>query len=96
MYETSDLQLYLFNRCNVSGLSSYRLSNKANLIIHEDQEQAASLSAPSFIAFPRNEIVIEGQSVTLDCTANGNPMPAIKWLKDGYSIDMAYVFLLNK
>ncbi|KAF5297558.1 hypothetical protein FQR65_LT09989 [Abscondita terminalis] len=75
-------------RCNASGLNSYRLSNKANLIISQNHEQSI-VEAPKFIAFPRDEIVVEGQTVTLDCAANGNPTPSIKWLKDGYSIDMA-------
>ncbi|XP_031342956.1 neogenin isoform X2 [Photinus pyralis] len=74
-------------RCNASGLSSYRLSNKANLKIPADD--GLSISAPSFIAFPRDQIVVEGQAVTLDCAAMGNPKPAVKWLKDGFSIDMA-------
>ncbi|XP_018329042.1 neogenin isoform X2 [Agrilus planipennis] len=76
-------------RCNVSSVNTYRLSNKANLIINEDQEQAASISAPSFIALPQSKIVKEGETVTLDCTANGNPYPTITWLKDGYTVDMA-------
>lgn len=77
-------------RCNASGLNSYRLSNKANLIINGDQEQAASISPPSFIASPLSKIVaVEGQTVTLDCAANGNPQPKISWLKDGNTIDMA-------
>ncbi|KAK5647199.1 hypothetical protein RI129_002091 [Pyrocoelia pectoralis] len=74
-------------RCNASGLSSYRLSNKANLIIPADD--GPSISAPIFIATPRDEIVVEGQAITLDCAAMGNPKPSIKWLKDGFSIDMA-------
>lgn len=80
-------------RCNASGLNSYRLSNKANLIVQEDQDRATSLTAPTFIATPRSEVVVEGQSITLDCAANGNPTPSIKWLKDGYSVDMAYVLI---
>ncbi|XP_076267097.1 neogenin protein frazzled isoform X3 [Rhynchophorus ferrugineus] len=75
-------------RCNASGLNSYRLSNKAHLIINGDQAQAAHRAAPTFIAQPRPSSVVEGQNVSLDCAANGNPKPTIKWLKDGYAIDM--------
>ncbi|KAJ8955696.1 hypothetical protein NQ318_008568 [Aromia moschata] len=75
-------------RCNASGFSSYKLSNKAILYINGDQEQAAHVAPPSFIAQPRPGIYIEGQNVSLDCAANGNPNPTINWLKDGYAIDM--------
>ncbi|XP_060521840.1 neogenin isoform X2 [Cylas formicarius] len=75
-------------RCNASILNSYKLSNKAILFINGDQEQAAHISAPVFIAKPRPATVVEGENVSLDCAANGNPNPAITWLKDGYAIDM--------
>lgn len=48
-----------------------------------------SVSPPSFIASPQSEVVKEGQNITLDCAANGNPTPKISWLKDGFVIDMA-------
>ena len=40
-----------------------------------------------FLASPRNTKAHEGSEVTLDCAANGNPMPEIIWLKDGQSIE---------
>ncbi|XP_050305807.1 neogenin isoform X2 [Anthonomus grandis grandis] len=83
--EESDQGSY---RCNASGLNSHILSNKATLYINMDQEQAAHSAAPSFIARPRPATVVEGQNVTLDCAANGNPVPRITWLKDGFPIDM--------
>ncbi|KAK9751964.1 Neogenin C-terminus [Popillia japonica] len=76
-------------RCNASGLNSYKLSNKAALYISDDREQGASKFPPHFIALPMRQVVIEGQNVTLDCAANGNPNPTVTWLKDGVSIDMA-------
>lgn len=76
-------------RCNASGLNAYRLSNKAALIINGDQEQANSPMPPSFITTPHSQVAIEGQTIYLDCAANGNPNPIITWLKDGRSIDMA-------
>ncbi|KAL1513925.1 hypothetical protein ABEB36_003263 [Hypothenemus hampei] len=75
-------------RCNASGLNSYKLSNKAVLYINGDQEQGAHVAPPLFIAEPRPSIAIEGQNVSLDCAANGNPKPVITWLKDGFPIDM--------
>lgn len=75
-------------RCNASGFNSYKLSNKAILYINGDQEQAAHVAPPSFIAQPRAGKYVEGQNVSLDCAANGNPNPTMTWLKDGYPIDM--------
>lgn len=80
--------LNFFLRCNASGLSSYKLSNKAVLHINRDQEEALHVASPTFIAQPLPGTYIEGQNVSLDCAANGNPMPTITWLKDGYPIDM--------
>lgn len=80
--------MFIF-RCNASGLNQYRLSNKATLTINSDLELGSSTSAPSFIAMPKSQEAVEGQTVTLDCAANGNPKPQIHWLKDGVNIDMA-------
>ncbi|KAH1007151.1 hypothetical protein HUJ04_004423 [Dendroctonus ponderosae] len=74
--------------CNASGFNSYILSNKAILYINGDQEQAAHVAPPTFIAQPKGAIAVEGQNISLDCAANGNPNPTIRWLKDGFAIDM--------
>lgn len=76
-------------RCNASGLNQYRLSNKAVLTVSSDLETSGGVSAPSFIAVPRTQQAIEGQTITLDCAANGFPKPWINWLKDGIRLDMA-------
>lgn len=82
------MYICVFRRCNASGFNLYKLSNKAILYINGDQEQAAHVAPPNFIAQPRAGTYIEGQNVSLDCAANGNPTPMIRWLKDGYPIDM--------
>lgn len=50
--------------------------------------EANKVASPQFIAAPRSTFVVEGQTITLDCAANGNPPPKITWLKDGATIDM--------
>ena len=46
-------------------------------------------TAPMFLATPKNTIkALKGSEVTLDCVANGYPMPEMLWLKDGASIDL--------
>lgn len=46
-------------------------------------------SAPVFVAEPFNQVAVEKSTITLECAANGNPKPAVYWLKDGTSIDLA-------
>ncbi|KAK9876149.1 hypothetical protein WA026_011265 [Henosepilachna vigintioctopunctata] len=75
-------------RCNASSLNSYKLSSKAVLKVDEDKDKASLITAPTFIAKPHNEIVIDGHDISLDCAANGNPKPTITWLKNGVAIDM--------
>ncbi|XP_065168608.1 neogenin isoform X4 [Atheta coriaria] len=83
----SDQGMY---RCNASGPNTHLLSTKAHLLINEDTDQEDYTNMPpKFIAEPMAQVATEGQTVTLDCAANGNPAPVIKWLKDGYNIDMA-------
>lgn len=60
-------------------------------MVNGDHEQAARVAPPTFIVQPKPAVVIEGQNVSLDCAANGNPVPTITWLKDGYAIDMKLV-----
>nr|XP_022917260.1 neogenin isoform X2 [Onthophagus taurus] len=82
----SDQGIY---RCNATGLNSHRISNKASLLINVNPDQSGIKSPPLFISRPKSATVIESKNITLDCAANGNPIPIITWLKDGYSIDMA-------
>ena len=35
---------------------------------------------------PSNKTVVEGNSVDFHCSATGNPIPKIKWLKDGTTV----------
>ncbi|XP_066015799.1 hemicentin-1-like [Pocillopora verrucosa] len=41
---------------------------------------------PEIIIDPSDDKVKEGKNRTLYCNATGNPLPAISWKKDGYSI----------
>lgn len=86
--QSSDTGSY---RCNVTSLDIVRSSGKAYLTVSQDIEGASRAMAPEFIATPRSTVATEGANITLDCAANGNPRPTISWLKDGVSIDMAYL-----
>ncbi|KAL3287321.1 hypothetical protein HHI36_001796 [Cryptolaemus montrouzieri] len=75
-------------RCNVSSMNSYNLSSKGKLKVDVEIDIAAHVAAPTFIAKPYREVVIEGQDISLDCAANGFPKPMITWLKNGVAIDL--------
>lgn len=75
-------------RCNVSAFNQARLSNKAQLsLLTTDYD--TSLSPPVFIAKPKEQVAVEGSTITLECAANGSPRPTILWLKDGIAVDLA-------
>ncbi|KAF4526119.1 hypothetical protein B566_EDAN007613 [Ephemera danica] len=76
-------------RCNATSLNRHALSDKATIFVDQDEEASANIKAPVFTARPQSTVAIEGSTVTLDCSAIGNPKPWITWLKDGVTIDMA-------
>lgn len=47
------------------------------------------MTPPRFVARPADTVALRGETVTLDCAANGNPRPQVAWLKDGKTIDMS-------
>ncbi|XP_039953163.1 neogenin isoform X6 [Bactrocera neohumeralis] len=77
-------------QCNVTSGSISRLSSKTSLNIKKPTDPGGeSLVAPSFLVGPSPKTVKEGDSVTLDCVANGVPKPQIKWLRDGAELDLS-------
>ncbi|SPP75623.1 blast:Neogenin [Drosophila guanche] len=77
-------------QCNVTSGSVSRLSSKTNLNIKKASEVPGSdhAVAPSFLVGPSPKTVREGDTVTLDCVANGVPKPQIKWLRNGEELDL--------
>ena len=43
----------------------------------------SQLDPPSWTVRPTNQTVIEAATATFHCSAIGNPVPTIVWLKDG-------------
>ncbi|XP_017865080.1 PREDICTED: neogenin isoform X4 [Drosophila arizonae] len=79
-------------QCNVTSGSTYQLSSKMNLNIKKPAEAGAEQAvAPSFLVGPSPKTVSEGETVTLDCVANGVPKPQIKWLRDGEELDLNHL-----
>lgn len=75
-------------QCNVTAGGASRLSSKSNLNIKSTAGVPESFASPSFVVVPAPQTVKEGETVTLECVANGNPKPTIRWLKNGGDIDM--------
>ncbi|KAK6631106.1 hypothetical protein RUM43_014202 [Polyplax serrata] len=78
-------------RCNASSSGINKLSNKAVLTMDTDSNASSNIKAPIFITKPKSVTVREGETIVLDCAANGYPRPWLLWLKDGVAIDMAEV-----
>ncbi|XP_059613953.1 neogenin [Phlebotomus argentipes] len=75
-------------QCNVTAGGASKLSSKSNLNIKSTAGVPESFASPSFVVVPAPQTVREGETVTLECVANGNPKPVIRWLKNGGDIDM--------
>ncbi|XP_023179613.2 neogenin isoform X2 [Drosophila hydei] len=79
-------------QCNVTSGSAFRLSSKTSLNIKKPVEAGAEQAvAPSFLVGPSPKTVSEGETVTLDCVANGVPKPQIKWLRNGEELDLNHL-----
>lgn len=64
-----------------------RHSSKSNLNIKAGGEPQ-QFQAPTFLTESMSKTVNEGETITLDCVANGNPKPQIKWLRNGEDIEI--------
>ncbi|XP_022778407.1 roundabout homolog 2-like, partial [Stylophora pistillata] len=42
--------------------------------------------SPSLVKTPTNKTIFEGETATFHCTATGNPVPEITWIKDGKTV----------
>lgn len=74
-------------QCNVTSGSANRLSSKTFLNIRAVGEPS-TFEAPNFLTESTSQTIVEGTTITLDCVANGNPRPQIKWLRNGVDIDI--------
>lgn len=76
-------------QCNVTSGTHSVLSSKSTLNIKSNAGVPENFASPSFSTVPMPQIVRDGDiDVTFECTANGNPKPSIKWLKNGEDIDI--------
>ena len=46
-----------------------------------------SMGAPTFLSRPEPHNIPEGDTIVLSCTADGMPMPSMRWLKDGRELN---------
>lgn len=75
-------------QCNITSGTFTKVSSKSNLNIKLPNGLPESFQSPTFVTIPHAQTVREGSNLTLDCVANGNPKPIIKWLKNGEDIDL--------
>ena len=46
----------------------------------------SAFQAPETVEDPKNQTVVAGFNLTLNCTAEGSPMPSITWIKNNDSL----------
>lgn len=75
-------------QCNVTTGNSFKLSSKTNLNLKKSLVgESEKFIAPTFLVGPQLHTVREGDTMTLECVANGMPKPQIEWLVNGEEID---------
>uniref|UniRef100_T1GGQ4 Neogenin n=1 Tax=Megaselia scalaris TaxID=36166 RepID=T1GGQ4_MEGSC len=68
-------------QCNITTGNSYKLSSKTNLNLKKAVVgESEKFIAPTFLVGPQPQTVREGDTLTLECVANGMPKPQIEWL----------------
>ena len=56
--------------------------------INTSQLSVSFLVQPEFISNPENLTVTEGEDVNLQCEVSGNPIPDVRWTKDGEAVNI--------
>ena len=75
------------DRGSYSCTTSRLVSRAADLNLKALVANAAP-EPPVFLITPRGKSALVGGEVTLECSANGLPQPAVTWLKDGREIEL--------
>lgn len=83
---TSDAGLYTCHVQNKSGETSITVEIKI-----EEVTQKSNQKAPSFVEKPKDQVVFDGDKVTVTCKVQGTPQPEIKWLRNKKPIEKSKV-----
>lgn len=70
--------------CNISNVDKSITSREGRLVLNRTPDQD---SPPVFTVVPKSQIVTASESVVLECSAVGYPVPTLSWLKNGKTID---------
>ncbi|VDK49439.1 unnamed protein product [Anisakis simplex] len=73
-------------KCVAKNADKSRISRDAKLSIRPENNVGNEFSEPSFALEPRGEVLDEGDSIVLECLANGWPKPDVRWLKGSQAI----------
>ncbi|CAH3144667.1 unnamed protein product [Pocillopora meandrina] len=67
--------------CVANNTAGEKASNPAFLFVKD-----LAFLAPETVEDPKNQTVVAGFNLTLNCTAKGSPMPSITWIKNNDSL----------
>uniref|UniRef100_A0A0M3HY64 Neogenin n=1 Tax=Ascaris lumbricoides TaxID=6252 RepID=A0A0M3HY64_ASCLU len=73
-------------KCVAKNGDKSRTSRDAKLTISPENNVGNQFTEPSFVLEPRGEVLQEGESIVLECLANGWPRPEVRWLKGSQAI----------
>uniref|UniRef100_A0A183TZB1 Ig-like domain-containing protein n=1 Tax=Toxocara canis TaxID=6265 RepID=A0A183TZB1_TOXCA len=73
-------------KCVAKNGDKSRTSHEAKLTIRPENNVGNEFTEPSFALEPRGEVLDEGDSIVLECLANGWPRPDVRWLKGSQAI----------
>ncbi|GAU92905.1 hypothetical protein RvY_04923-2 [Ramazzottius varieornatus] len=70
-------------KCNVVHAEGSKFSASGRLTVEQDPDPEAEAQTPIFLTRPKLLTIRRGSSTTLECAANGFPIPTISWMKNG-------------
>uniref|UniRef100_A0A914S5U3 Ig-like domain-containing protein n=1 Tax=Parascaris equorum TaxID=6256 RepID=A0A914S5U3_PAREQ len=76
-------------KCVAKNGDKSRSSRDAKLTISPENNGFSvgnQFTEPSFVLEPRGEVLQEGESIVLECLANGWPRPEVRWLKGSQAV----------
>uniref|UniRef100_A0AC35UCA7 Down syndrome cell adhesion molecule-like protein Dscam2 n=1 Tax=Rhabditophanes sp. KR3021 TaxID=114890 RepID=A0AC35UCA7_9BILA len=79
----SDLLVFSNKPAELAPNGTDRIYHKCSPKLRDPRKLPYLLGFPEFIVKPLDKIVSEGETITLNCSAAGPPLPILEWLRNG-------------